>query len=172
MTITTQQVAMDATPLAVWNVDTVAPLAMRALVLRYRVETESVQALNCATTAIQQLVMDAALSVLLRQDGNASRLVVASVQRAFGSWETKCAETARHSGQKGIFLISVMMATLPASMGARPSAQSSADTTAMEATRLLSTLVTQAAETRSLLAPRHVTTATLLVGMDAVRPAL
>jgi hypothetical protein len=76
---------MDATPLAVWNVDTVALLVMRALVLLYHVETESVQALNCATTATQQVAMDAALSVLLRQDGNAPRLVVVSVQRAFGS---------------------------------------------------------------------------------------
>ena len=81
-------------------------------------------------------------------------------------------ETARHSGQKGIFLISVMMATVQTSTGARPSAQSSADTTAMEATRLLSTLVTQAAETGSALASKHVTTATLLVRMDAVRSAL
>ena len=70
-TITTQQVAMDATPLAVWSVDTVALLAMRALVLLYRVETESVQALNCATTTTQQVATDAALSVLLKQDGNA-----------------------------------------------------------------------------------------------------
>ena len=65
-----------------------------------------------------------------------------------------------------------MMATWPVSMGARPSAPSSADTTATEATRLLSTLVTQAAETRSELASKHVTTATLLVRMDAVRAAL
>ena len=85
VTITTQQVAMDATPLAVWSVDTVALLAMRALVLLYRVETESVQALNCATTTTQQVAMDAALSALLRQDGIASRIVIASIQRAFGS---------------------------------------------------------------------------------------
>jgi hypothetical protein len=84
-TITTQQVAMDAAPLAVWNVDTVALLAMRALVLLYYVETESVQALNCATTTTQQVAMDAALSALLKQDGNVSRIVIASVQRAFGS---------------------------------------------------------------------------------------
>ena len=76
---------MDATPLAVWSVDTVALPAMRALVLLHRVETESVQALNCATTATQQVAMDAALSALLRQDGNATRIVIASVQRAFGS---------------------------------------------------------------------------------------
>ena len=57
-------------------------------------------------------------------------------------------------------------------MGARPRAESSADTAAMEAARLLSTLVTQPAETRSALATRHVTTTTLLVGMDAVRAAL
>jgi hypothetical protein len=76
---------MDAAPLVVWNVDTVALLAMRALVLLYRVETESVQALNCATTTTQQVAMDAALSVLLRQDGNASRIVNESIQRAFGS---------------------------------------------------------------------------------------
>jgi len=86
VTITTQQVAMDAAPLAVWNVDTVALLAMRALVLLYYVETESLQSpLNFATTTTQQVAMDAALSALLKQDGNASRLVVASVQRAFGS---------------------------------------------------------------------------------------
>jgi hypothetical protein len=84
-TITTQQVAMDATPLAVWSVDTVALLAMRAPVLLYRVETESVQALNCATTTTQQVAMDAALSALLKKDGNASRIVNASIQRAFGS---------------------------------------------------------------------------------------
>jgi hypothetical protein len=65
-----------------------------------------------------------------------------------------------------------MMATLPVSMGAQPSAQSSADTVATEATRLLSTLVTQPAETISALASKHVTTATMLVGMDAVRTAL
>ena len=76
---------MDATPLAVWSVDTVALLAMRALVLLYRVGTESVQALNCATTTTQQVAMDAALSALLRQDGIASRIVIASIQRAFGS---------------------------------------------------------------------------------------
>jgi hypothetical protein len=84
-TITTQQVAMDATPLAVWSVDTVALLAMRAPVLLCRVEMESVQALKCATTTTQQVAMDAALSALLRQDGNASRVVIASIQRAFGS---------------------------------------------------------------------------------------
>jgi hypothetical protein len=84
-TITTQQVAMDATPLAVWSVDTIALLAMRALVMLYHVEMESVQALNCATTATQQVAMDAALSALLRQDGNASRVVIVSVQHAFGS---------------------------------------------------------------------------------------
>jgi hypothetical protein len=65
-TITTQQVAMDATPLAVWSVDTVALLAIGALVLLYRVETGSVQALNCATTATLRLAMDAALAVLLK----------------------------------------------------------------------------------------------------------
>jgi hypothetical protein len=80
-------------------------------------------------------------------------------------------ETARHSGQKRIFLISVMMATLLAMMGARPGAESSADTTAREATRLLSTLVTQPAETARSLASKHVTTATLLV-VDAVISAL
>jgi hypothetical protein len=84
-TITTQQVAMDATPLAVWNVDTNALLAMRALVVLYHVETECVQALNCATTATQQVAMDAALFALLKQDGNASRIVIVSVQPAFGS---------------------------------------------------------------------------------------
>ena len=68
---------MDATPLAVWSVDTVALLAMRALVLLYRVETESVQALNCATTATLRMAMDAALAALLKQDGNASRIVIA-----------------------------------------------------------------------------------------------
>ena len=93
-TITTQQVAMDATPLAVWSVDTVALLAIGARVLLYRVETESVQALNCATTTTQQVAMDAALSALLKQDGNASRIVIATIQRAFGSKETKCVETA------------------------------------------------------------------------------
>ena len=76
---------MDATPLAVWSVDTVALLAIGALVLLYRVETESVQALNCVTTTTQQVAMDAALSALLKQDGNASRIVIASLQRAFGS---------------------------------------------------------------------------------------
>ena len=81
-------------------------------------------------------------------------------------------ETARHSGQKRISLISVMMATLPVSMGARPRAESSADTAAREAARLLSTLVTQPAETASALASKHVTTATLKVRMDAVRAAL
>jgi hypothetical protein len=171
-TITTQQMAMDATPNAVWNVDTVALLAMRALVLLYHVETASVQALNCATTATQQAVMDAALPVLLRQDGNAPRLVLASVQRAFGSQETKCVETARHSGQKRILLISVMMATLPASMGARPRAQSSADTAVPEALRLLSPVVTQPAEMARSLATRYATTTTFLLGMDAVRAAL
>ena len=74
-TITTQQVAMDATPLAVWNVDTNALLTIRALVLLYHVETESVQALNCATTATLRMAMDAALAALLKQDGNASRIV-------------------------------------------------------------------------------------------------
>jgi hypothetical protein len=83
-TITTQQVAMDATPLAVWSVDTVALLAIGVLVLLYCVETESVQALNCATTTTQQAATDAALSAPLRQDGNASRIVIASIQRAFG----------------------------------------------------------------------------------------
>jgi hypothetical protein len=67
---------MDATPLAVWSVDTVALLAMRALVLLYRVETESVQALNCATITTQQVAMDAVLAALLKQDGNASRMLV------------------------------------------------------------------------------------------------
>ena len=81
-------------------------------------------------------------------------------------------ETARHSGQKGIFLISVMMATVQTSTGARPSAPSSAGTTVTEATRLLSTLVTQAVETARSLATRHVTTTTQLMGMDAVRAAL
>jgi hypothetical protein len=163
---------MDATPVALWNVDTIALLAMRAVVLLYYVETESVQALKCATTTTQQVAMDAALSALKRQDGNAPWVVVASAQRACGSQETNCVETARHSGQKGIFLISVMMATVQMSMGARPFAESSADTHATEATRLLSTLVTQPAETRSALATRHVTTATLVVLMDAVRAAL
>ena len=92
-TITTQQVAMDATPLAVWNVDTIALLAIRALVLLYHVETESVQALNCATTATLRVAMDAALPALLKQDGNAL-IMIASIQRAFGSKETKCVETA------------------------------------------------------------------------------
>ena len=81
-------------------------------------------------------------------------------------------ETGRHSGQKRIGLISVMMATLQAAMVARPIAPSSAGTTATEATRLLSTLVTQAAETARSLVTRNATTATLLVGMDAVRAAL
>ena len=81
-------------------------------------------------------------------------------------------ETARHSGQKGIFLISVMMATVQTSTGARPSAPSSAGTTATEATRLLSTLVTQAAETARSLATSNATTTTQLMGMDAVRAAL
>jgi hypothetical protein len=76
-TITTQQVAMDATPLAVWSVDTVALLAIGALVLLYHVETGSVQALNCATTTTQQVAMDAARAALLKQDGNASRIVIA-----------------------------------------------------------------------------------------------
>jgi len=57
-------------------------------------------------------------------------------------------------------------------MGARLSAQSSADTTATAARGPLSTLVTQRAETGSLLATRHATTATMLMGMDAVRTAL
>ena len=76
-TITTQQVAMDATPLALWNVDTVALLTIRALVLLYHVETESVQALNCATTATLRMAMDAAICALLKQDGVASRMVIA-----------------------------------------------------------------------------------------------
>jgi cysteine-rich repeat protein len=42
----------------------------------------------------------------------------------------------------------------------------------VEGLRLLSTLVTQAAETARSLATRHVTTETLMVGMDAVRAAL
>jgi hypothetical protein len=63
------------------------------------------------------------------------------------------------------------MATLPASMGARRSAQSSVDTTATEATRLLSTLVAQAAETPKTLATRHATTATPRLEMDAVGTA-
>jgi hypothetical protein len=66
---------MDATPLAVWNVDTNALLTIRALVLLYHVETESVQALNCATITTQQVAMDAVLAALLKQDGNASRIV-------------------------------------------------------------------------------------------------
>ena len=65
-----------------------------------------------------------------------------------------------------------MTETVQTSMGARPTAQSSADTTATAARRLLSTLVTQGAETGSLLATRHATTATMLMGMDAVRTAL
>ena len=94
VTITTQQVAMDATPRAVWNVDTNALLAIRALVLPYHVETESVQALNCATTATLRMATDAVLAALLKQDGNASRIVSASIQRAFGSKETRSVETA------------------------------------------------------------------------------
>ena len=172
VTITTQQVAMDATPLAVWNVDTIALLEIRALVLLHHVETESVQALNCATTATLRVAMDAALPARLKQDGNASLIMIASIQLAFGSKETKCVETARLSGQNRISLISVMMATLPTTMDARPVAKSSADTTATAARRLLSTLVTQGAETGSLLATRHATTATMLMGMDAVRTAL
>jgi hypothetical protein len=43
-----------------------------------------VQALNCATTTTQQVAMDAALSALLKQDGIASRIVIAEIQRAFG----------------------------------------------------------------------------------------
>ena len=77
VTITTQQVAMDATPLAVWNVDTIALLEIRALVLLHHVETESVQALNCATTATLRVAMDAALPALLKQGGVASRTVMA-----------------------------------------------------------------------------------------------
>jgi len=65
-----------------------------------------------------------------------------------------------------------MMATVQRAMGARPSAQSSADTTATAARRLLSSLVTHGAETGSSLATRHATTATMLMGMDAVRTAL
>ena len=65
-----------------------------------------------------------------------------------------------------------MMATVQTAMGARAFAQSSVDTTATAARRLLSTLVTQAAETGSWLATRRVTTATMLMGMDAVRTAL
>ena len=76
---------MDATPLAVWSVDTIALLAISALVLLYHVETDSVQALKSATTTTQQVAMDAALSALLKQGGNASRIVIASIQRAFGS---------------------------------------------------------------------------------------
>ncbi len=68
---------MDATPLAVWSVDTVALLAIGALVLLYHVETESVQALNCVTITTQQVAMDAVLAALLKQDGNASRIVIA-----------------------------------------------------------------------------------------------
>ena len=65
-----------------------------------------------------------------------------------------------------------MMATVQTSTGARPSAPSSAGTPVTEATRLLSTLVTQPAETARSLATRHVTTTTQLMGMDAVRTAL
>ena len=65
-----------------------------------------------------------------------------------------------------------MMATLQTAMGVRPSAQSSADTTATAARRQQSTVVTQAAETGSSLATRHATTATMLMGMAAGRTAL
>ena len=85
---------MDATPLAVWNADTNALLTIRALVLLCHVETEGVQALKCATTATLQMAMDAALAALLKQGGNASLIVIASIQRAFGSKETKSVETA------------------------------------------------------------------------------
>jgi hypothetical protein len=87
-TTTTQQVAMDATPLAVWNVDTIALPTIRALVLLYHVETESVQALKCATTATLRMAMDAALPALLKQGGVASRIVMAQhaiFQGALGS---------------------------------------------------------------------------------------
>jgi hypothetical protein len=76
---------MDAAPPALLSVDTVALLVMRALVLLYRVETESELALKCATTTTQQVAMGAAMSALLRQDGIASRIAIASIQRAFGS---------------------------------------------------------------------------------------
>jgi hypothetical protein len=58
-------------------VDTNALLAIGALVLLYRVETESVQALNFATITTQQVAMDAVLAALLKQGGNASRTVIA-----------------------------------------------------------------------------------------------
>ena len=76
---------------------------------------------------------------------------------------------AKHSGQRKAHSISVTITTRQRETVARPDAQWSADTTALVAQQLLDTSVAQDAETRSSLATRHATTATLLLQMDAVR---
>ena len=63
---------------------------------------------------------------------------------------------------------SATMATREMVMGAAQHARSSADSTALAVTQACAR---QSAETARSLATRHVTTATLLVGMDAVRSA-
>jgi hypothetical protein len=88
---------------------------------------------------------------------------LAQLSRAEGLIARKSAETVSKQFQKD-----VMTATWPRATGAAQGAQSSAATTALLHSP---TSAAQHAETPSSLATRHATTATLSVGMDAVRIA-
>ena len=116
--------------------------------------------------------MGAARRVLLRRvTGAITTLGHVLLPSAFGRQVTRLVGTVKHSGQREALSISVTITTRQRVTAARSDAQWSADTPALVAQQHLDTFAGQHAETRSLLGPRHATTATPSVGMDAVRIA-
>ena len=165
VTITTRQRVTAARPDAQWSADTTALVAQQLLDTSagQHVETPSSLATRHATTATPTVEMDAVPTVLLSPDGGAlTRLVL-------GQCVQRDAETARLSGMKRALRISVTTATRLRATAAHPRAELSADTTALVARQHPDTSVAQHVETRSSLASRHATTATLRPEMDAVR---
>jgi hypothetical protein len=165
VTITTRQRVTAARPDAQWSADTTALVAQQLLDTSagQHVETPSSLATRHATTATPTVEMDAVPTVLLSPDGGAlTRLVL-------GQCAQRDAETARLSGMKRALRISVTTATRLRATAAHPRAELSADTTALVARQHPDTSVAQHVETRSSLASRHATTATLRPEMDAVR---
>ena len=156
-TMTTRLLVMGAAH-AQSSVDTSAlPVAC----VRQSAETAFSLAVSNATTTTLMMVMDlvdAVRSALQNLDGNAHHQKVHAVHR----FAMKFVETGS-SLRENI----ATMATRTMVMGAANHARSSADTTAL----VTQACVRQCAETARSLTTRHATTATLLVGMDAVRTA-
>ena len=164
VTITTRQRETAARPDAQWSADTPALVARQLLDTSagLHAETRSSLGTRHATTATQTVEMDAVRTVLLSLDGGAlTRLVLCQcAQRDAG--------TARLLGMNRAQRISVTTATRQRATVAPSRAELSADTTALVALQLSETSAAQHVETRSSLATRHATTATLRLKMDAV----